>query len=302
MRVALSARQPRVTIFTLDCCDVAAANIPQFASADMIRKTNEVLPPESRLVDVRQLHSSSALNVYIFHGAASSTEAKEGGSVLSASGGVFTAAFVKHMTEPNLTLDELSQKIRSHMTKEELDPTAASRVAGGPKMNQTLQISPTENFLQHELRGWCFFSSQPMCCGYFPPYLEDSLRDIFQLKCTGSADSEGSVRNQAYRSLDHNLSTSLLKDEPSNVGVGTGYYPTIRSTLGASGENARTTSGGMMELGDLALESQESLPEDQEKRNQQSANGWTKCEDDTGRTYYWNATTQESQWIKPDGM
>lgn len=78
MRLYLSKNEPRVTVFVLDCCQVAAPNIPQFASAPIIKKAVRHLPAVSQLIDVRALHKSrAALNVYIFHGAALSTEAKE---------------------------------------------------------------------------------------------------------------------------------------------------------------------------------------------------------------------------------
>lgn len=79
--------------------------------------------------------------MFIFHGAAVATKAKE-----TARGGNFTSAFIRKMKKRDRTLGELSLKIRSMMTE------ALTRSG-----NQEIQISPSSNYLTAELQGWSFF-------------------------------------------------------------------------------------------------------------------------------------------------
>lgn len=63
-------------------------------------------------VDVKDMNSSrAALDVFTFYGAADATYANE-----TSKGGRFTNAFIQNMVNPDQTLDELSQLIRSELT------------------------------------------------------------------------------------------------------------------------------------------------------------------------------------------
>merc|ERR1711964_946025 len=51
-----------------------------------------------------------------------------------------------------------------------------------------------------------------MCCGYFPVYLEDMMRNLFQLRCFGKSESVEADENLRYgdRGISGDLSAELI--------------------------------------------------------------------------------------------
>lgn len=109
-----------------------------------------------------------ALDIFVFNAAAEATAAMEGEE-----GGVFTASFVKNMTVPDITLEELSQRIRTEMTGEDEDE--ASSFANDSESNRIVQVSPAESTLRNEYLRWCFYEGSTMCCGAMPVRVESCL-------------------------------------------------------------------------------------------------------------------------------
>lgn len=134
LRMFLARRAPRMTVFVIDCCDTQLAAQLGF-NFDGNAKILDTL--KESMVKVEDLNSTlAALDVYIFHGAAEATHAME-----SSSGGDFTTSFLKHMAERSLTLDGLSQKIRSDMkTAEELRRNEAANCSNEPASRPDLRV------------------------------------------------------------------------------------------------------------------------------------------------------------------
>merc|ERR1712093_52122 len=111
--------------------------------------------------------------------------------------------------EPNRTLDEMSDVIRSEMTASK-DATGQeternSQVTG---LDNETQVAPTENYLKREYRGWCFVQSEPMCCGYMPISLENTMRTIRMCETSGksvSFDPETHTMTTAERSAGSSM-------------------------------------------------------------------------------------------------
>lgn len=60
--------------------------------------------------------------------------------------------------------------------------------------DEEVQISPTENFLSHDYRGWTFFESSPLCCGMMPRYMENFfVRLIHQHTCSKVREESRSI-------------------------------------------------------------------------------------------------------------
>lgn len=268
LRVALAERDIRVTVFILDCCDIAVGSL-QFVSKKVWRSTASVLPPESKLVDLKDHHQSSmALNTYIFHGAASSTKAKEVQSTEGAetqAAGAFTTAFITNMAEENRTLDELSEMIRSEMTGihgiDDADPDEQSSMR-----RRSVQISPTENFLQHEFRGWCFYESEPMCMGTVTSDVENCLRSFVNLDFLSSmsghsrsdemsvgasrgvdGDEADSDDSELTKAIKIQRKSQRLTEAPG-AGVGDAGDVDKMATAASSTSQPNTTSGEQIQL------------------------------------------------------
>lgn len=165
IRYRASREKPTVTIYAFDCCD-EIVEIDDDRLKDHIKSWRQVV--QKHIVHMKMFNMSrSALNVFIFRGAASETQAKEG-----AAGGAFTTAFIEYMQSPGRTLDELSQLVRSELVKEEnesLEPDVKNERA------YSCQITETTNFLQFEKRGWTFFEQPTMCFGFMPHEVENWL-------------------------------------------------------------------------------------------------------------------------------
>lgn len=121
IRRMVSEKYPRITIYMQDCC------------AETFKVSNEVneLDEQHRSRDARMsLHNASrkALNVIIFKGAADSTSAKE-----DQFGGAFTNALIMHMATSDLSLNELSNRVRKTLT-------AGSKRNGPPLVNDKVEV------------------------------------------------------------------------------------------------------------------------------------------------------------------
>lgn len=241
-----------------------------------MEQDDHALEDDYKLVDLRDLHQShGALNVYIYHGAASSTEAKEV-SVGDKSYGAFTDAFVKHMREHNRSLDELSEMIRSEMTK----AAAIDADCSEPSLRRqsSVQISPTENYLQHEFRGWCFHSSPLMCGGLVSAELENFLRRLLSMECFASGDS-------ATETIETASETASIRSQLE------------RGEL-ASGRNN----------GSSVVEMEASPTHESRRKTIQSHAGvdqqviWKEYSDPQGRVYYHNTVTKKTQWERPEEL
>lgn len=53
-----------------------------------------------------------------------------------------------------------------------------------------VQVSPSENLLSNQYKGWAFFENQPLCCGLMPKSMENCLiRLFYQHSCTKVRDA-----------------------------------------------------------------------------------------------------------------
>merc|ERR1711964_204046 len=145
------------------------------------------------------------------------------------------------------------------------------------RSSTVVQVSPTENYLRHEYRGWCFHESEPMCCGYMSSKWEDFLRKLLKTECcTSDNDPVTHSRKSANmytggnRSMDQKttgLSTSLLKNDH----------------LHGSTEMQRVDKAAAPDMKPTKDEI------------------WEVHTDEKGSTYYWNSKTQQSSWKRPGG-
>jgi len=84
--------------------------------------------------------------------------------------------------------------------------------------DEEVQISPTENFLSHDYRGWTFVESKPLCCGQMPRYVENFLiRLIHQHSCWKERDTQFKSDSEA-RGVGISLSTSNTSDTEGSLG------------------------------------------------------------------------------------
>lgn len=286
LRITLARRSPRVSIFALDCCDAAIGDT--FVKKSNWRNAASNLPEGYKLVDVRELHESKrALNVYIFHGAATATKAKEY-NVGGRSAGAFTTAFLRHIHTPNLSLDDLSEFIRSdmlRMTKDSREDDegaipkvpreAATERSTEPQLSRarsvSVQISPTENYLQHEFRGWCFKSSEPMCCGLVTPEVENNMRWLIRSgTCsTHTESSDDSIESTAERSINENTNDVDRSTELAAIPSSNDQKEAVEHTA------------ARLNVERAAIDT-----------------GWSKHTDKEGRDYYYNAVTRQSTWTQ----
>lgn len=331
MRVQLASKAPRVSVFVMDCCDVEVSGIKSFLPSDDVRRFSRQLPSNYTIVDIGDLHSSSsALNTYIFHGAARATKAKEASVSGGSSSGAFTSSFIKYMQQENTTLDELSEKIRSDMTrqyvqakqsKEVSSESRAAKEGEGPKArSDSMQIAPTENYLEHELRGWCFFESDRMCFGYVTPEIENAMRCLIHMDCLSgepkdarlaafdtTTSSERSVGRDQHDTRARTKSWSeSWKEKTEDEGAATskGKLTRFESVLDDGGVELTTSQ---MQSGQDQRSDEEDVSRDVQLPPLKVRRGDTICElgewkeyqDEEGRTYYYNTASQESQWEKP---
>lgn len=304
--MTLANRSPRVTIFSLDCCDVLMKNIKEYVDRKTMATAVKTLPKNSRFVEIGELNTSkAALNVYIFHGAASCTEAKE--TITSGeSSGSFTTAFIKWMVEENQSLDELSAEIRTEMTNEATEESVVSEevqkfrretynygrggngIPTNTPVNQSqrsnVQVSPTENYLQHEFRGWCFYESAPICFGKMPPEAENLIRTVVYTDCWAT-----STRHRAGTEDLRESSNKFVKEQLSQ----------------RAARNAPRTTASMDSRRNASTEAQaggvELQPVHEDRRNTiaNKDHSWKMYTDDKGREYYYNTVTKKSQWTCP---
>lgn len=128
------------------------------------------------------------------------------------------------------------------------------------RLSQRMQISPTENYLQHEYRGWCFKQSPHMCCGLVSARMEDCMRSVIHLDCfsRSEAGATENVVTPSQRSADR--STVEMQVSPTHLGR--------RKTI--------QTHSLANQLGT-----------------------WKEYRDAKGRPYYHNTETNTTQWECP---
>lgn len=270
LRITLANASPRVTIFSLDCCDSPIRDT--FVTKPVWKKASDSLPESYKLVDTSQLNQSSgALNVYIFHGTASQTKAKEL-KIGNKAYGAFTTAFVKHMGAHNRTLDELSQMIRTEMASR-IDDMADTDDHSMKQPRQRMQISPTENYLQHAFRGWCFHSSPFMCGGLVSAQVEDCMRGVINCQClrgSGSVGQHGSAAEDDASSSDSDIVLPATDRSAAMEMQPTPQHMDRRVTITAHTLEDRVV--------------------------------WKEYKDAQGRAYYYNTESKATQWARPTSL
>lgn len=210
----------------------------------------------------------------------------------------------------NLTLDELSQMVRSAMTEKEAEDSMHG-----------LQISPTENYLQHEYRGWCFVESAPMCCGYFPRYMEDYLREMTELKCCSSKAKLRTKLEESYiggtitnvggsikKAMDVGMDASLGESLLSGFGYGESGATEL-TTLTPSLTKTRSTRSDPTGLISHRKPSAPDGPRPLDRqisagtmRARKPSSDWEEQIDEVGRTYFWNHKKNQASWTTPASM
>lgn len=166
------------------------------------------------------------------------------------------------MKQHNRTLDELSQMIRTELTAQ---GDVADIIQDAPPQQssrESLQISPTENYLEHQFRGWTFFPSPLMCGGLITADIEENIRRTIHCG-TSEQDLQTSIRDHSIRTEDSRSPTSL---ELEVVG----------------GPTQSSTDGRVLTRDDSKEES-----------------CWEEHQDDQGRTYYHNTASNQTQWTRP---
>lgn len=246
------------------------------------------------------------MNTYIYHGAASSTEAKEvGGGIQSA--GAFTTAFMRHMKTEHITLDELSELIRTDMTadtEEDYSTTSKLQRAGterSQRSQRSVQISPTENFLEHGYRGWCFFESTPMCFGLVSTDCENYARAALHCDTTECRSTTAAEEEDEWADKQIEMPEMSQRSQKSNL-------PRMGSVQAEKVHMDETNINSTLSKPDAVTTESESQPGPPSMNrksfvgNAAPTSAWVEFKDNQGRSYYHNKTTKKTQWSRPAEM